>query len=217
MKEALSSRSHPPAADELEISIFGPGFGESVVIHIGAGRWILIDSCIDTNTGIPAALDYLNALSASPEAVELIVATHWHDDHVRGLATMVNACSTAQFACSAGLNSHEFLALASLYAECPTSIPAGPTELKRAFEQVIARRKTPSYRPIKWARSDTLIWDQQVPIADRKLQVRLHALSPSDEMLTRAMEEMAQAHAAATQSDQVTLPSQVARIISVSL
>ena len=32
-----------PAAGELEVSLFGPGFGEALALHIGAGKWILVD------------------------------------------------------------------------------------------------------------------------------------------------------------------------------
>ena len=200
-------REHPPATDELEISILGPGFGESVVIHVGGGRWVVIDSCIDAKTGNPAALDYLEALGLLPTSVELIVATHWHDDHIRGLARLVEACPNAQFACSMALNNREFLAIANLYDDATIKIAPGPTELKRVFEQVIKRRGTPHYRPIRWARSDVLLWDQKLVLAGMELPIRLHALSPSDEMLTRATEEIAQAHAAATKSEPVTLPT----------
>ena len=41
----------PPASDVFEVSIFGPGKGESIVVHIGNGRWIVVDSCRDQITG----------------------------------------------------------------------------------------------------------------------------------------------------------------------
>lgn len=40
----------PPAADEIEFSLFGPGYGEAVAVHLGDGTWLLIDSCIDPDS-----------------------------------------------------------------------------------------------------------------------------------------------------------------------
>jgi hypothetical protein len=34
-----------PAPEELEVTVFGPGFGESVIVHLGHNRWIVFDSC----------------------------------------------------------------------------------------------------------------------------------------------------------------------------
>jgi len=36
--------------DELEVSVFGPGYGESLAIHLGLGSWIIIDSCRHNQT-----------------------------------------------------------------------------------------------------------------------------------------------------------------------
>jgi hypothetical protein len=49
----------PPVPDELELSVFGRGYGEAICIHLGDGDWILIDSCINPATRRPAALSYL--------------------------------------------------------------------------------------------------------------------------------------------------------------
>ena len=75
-----------PCTDEVELTLLGPGYGESVVVHIGQGRWVIVDSCI-TDAREPQALDYLLSIGVDPAAaVTLIVATHWHDDHIRGMA-----------------------------------------------------------------------------------------------------------------------------------
>jgi len=52
----------PPAVDELEVSVFGPGVGECVLVHFGEGEWMVVDSCLDRATSRPAALDYLTEL-----------------------------------------------------------------------------------------------------------------------------------------------------------
>ena len=48
----------PPGKNEFEITLFGPGYGESVVLHVGSGAWIVVDSCIDKeNTLHPYELE----------------------------------------------------------------------------------------------------------------------------------------------------------------
>ena len=101
--------SPPPAADEFELTLLGPGYGECVVLHVGRGTWILVDSC--GRADAPAALHYLRSLDLDPaQVVALIVATHWHDDHIRGMARLVDACSNAIFCCASVLCHKEFLA-----------------------------------------------------------------------------------------------------------
>ena len=99
-----------PHEDEIEVTLLGPGYGESIVVHIGEGRWIIVDSCIN-DEGRPQALDYLRGMDINPaEAVDWVVATHWHDDHIRGMAALVDGCPKAEFCCAAALRQREFLA-----------------------------------------------------------------------------------------------------------
>lgn len=43
----MTAVATPPVADELEVSVFGPGVGESVVVHLGHGDWMVVDSCLN--------------------------------------------------------------------------------------------------------------------------------------------------------------------------
>ena len=75
--------SHP-SDDELEVSVFGPGIGECIVVHLGRHEWIIVDSCCDTDNE-PAATKYLKEIGIDTASeVKLIVASHWYDDHIRG-------------------------------------------------------------------------------------------------------------------------------------
>ena len=100
-----------PRPDEIEVSLLGPGYGESVVVHMGGGEWMVVDSCTGRD-GKPAALDYLDRIGVDPRSgVKMIVATHWHDDHTRGMARMVEKCLSARFCCAAALRDKELLAV----------------------------------------------------------------------------------------------------------
>jgi glyoxylase-like metal-dependent hydrolase (beta-lactamase superfamily II) len=82
------SRVEPPAHDQFEVSIIGPGRGECVILHLGNNDWCVVDSCLDRNSSQPAAVEYLQSLGGDAlGGVRLVIATHWHDDHIRGLAS----------------------------------------------------------------------------------------------------------------------------------
>lgn len=95
--ERVSGRlDDPPNSDVVEVNVFGPGFGESIAVHLGADRWLIVDSCCETDGGTPAAIGYLEAIGRRPEeCVTYLVATHWHSDHVRGFAAEVDRCRSA--------------------------------------------------------------------------------------------------------------------------
>lgn len=112
--------TNPPAADEAEISLFGPGLGESAVIHLGAGEWMIVDSCRNPQTKRPVAMDYLHGLGIEPrEAVSAVGVTHWDSDHIRGMGQLVQACRSAAIWCTAALDSAEFATLVALERDHP--------------------------------------------------------------------------------------------------
>ena len=99
-----------PAPDEIEFSLFGPGIGECATVHIGDGKWIIVDSCANPQTKEPAVLEYFELLRVEPEqAIKLVVATHWHEDHVAGIAKILRRATNANFVCSDALRCDEFL------------------------------------------------------------------------------------------------------------
>src|SRR4051794_14613649 len=97
-----------PEFEEVEITVLGPGYGESVVVHLGDGDWAIVDSCIDRATDLPASIAYLRSIGVDPtSAVRLVVISHWHDDHIRGLTSTVTACPEARVVCSAAMHDSE--------------------------------------------------------------------------------------------------------------
>ena len=181
-----------PHDDEIEISVFGPGYGESLLIHVGNGCWIAVDSCIDRASHRPRPLRYLEELDVDPNtAIHIVVASHWHDDHVRGMYELFKAASSAYFVCSPALTRVEFLALADLYASDLSHTTRGTRELYRCLNETEARVKSSGRQILKLAIEDRPLW-----AADTTINVRLTALSPSDEMSRRSLAFMAQALAA---------------------
>ena len=139
-----SRAGNSPGRDELEVTLLGPGYGESVVLHIGDGNWIIVDSCIDGN-GDPRSLRYVESLGVDPSrAVGLIVATHWHDDHIRGMSRLVEVCERAAFCCAAALRETEFLAVVAAWARHDIAADGSGV---REIHGVIDRLRTRSAKP----------------------------------------------------------------------
>jgi hypothetical protein len=113
----VEDQSTPPGPVEIEVNVFGPGFGESILVHIGQDRWVIVDSCRDSATRRPAPLLYLDRIGVdASNSVIRVIASHWHDDHVRGLTEIVRTCQKAQFCSSAALTREEFLEIVETYA-----------------------------------------------------------------------------------------------------
>ncbi len=135
-----------PGEDEIEVVLFGPGYGESIVIHIGDGSWIIVDSCINTE-GKPRALEYLDSIGVNAgQEVDLVVATHWHDDHIRGMATLVEVCTNAHFCCANTLLNEEFLAaIDALESRHLTVEGSGVREIYHVLNWLRSRSSRPKF------------------------------------------------------------------------
>lgn len=172
-----------PKVNELEISLFGPGYGESILLHIGDDNWIIIDSCIDKKSNEPAALNYLKSIGVDPSKdVKLVIATHWHDDHIRGLGKIVEECTEATFVCSTAIKNIEFLQLLEIYRSRQTANSnSGICEFISVFNTLEKRNVPP-----KFAIADRKIW-HHIHKHDSLTECVVHALSPSDAEVVRAI------------------------------
>lgn len=125
-----------PSVDQIEITVFGPGFGEAIAIHVGANNWFLVDSCIDPDTDLPASHTYLQQIGVQPEHVKAIVASHWHDDHVKGISVLSTIYPDADFLISGVFNNAEALAFLSAYnEEAAPGLARGTNELYKVISQ----------------------------------------------------------------------------------
>jgi len=142
----VNGRELSSANGQIEIVLIGPGYGESILVHIGNGEWIVVDSCI-ARDGAPAALNYLDGRGLDPsEAVRLIVTTHWHDDHIRGMGELVSYCANAEFCCASVLCREEFLALIKAYNSRPMiSGTSGAKEIYKVISILRERRAHPCF------------------------------------------------------------------------
>ena len=153
-----------PQPGELEISLFGPGVGECVAVHLGLGEWLIVDSCINPASRAPVALDYMRDLDVHvATAVKQVVVTHWHDDHMRGAARILDAAAGARFVCSAALQRDEFKQFigASRSLNVKAEESSGVTEFASILEILKARRaagaRAEGVGP-EWAQANQLLY-----------------------------------------------------------
>lgn len=157
----------PPRKDEFELTLFGPGYGESVVLHVGNDAWVVVDSCVDAD-GAPRALRYLENIGLDPaRSVALIVATHWHDDHIRGMARLVADCDSAAFCCASALCREEFFSfVGALEGRRFPGSGFGVREIYDVFSQL------PSKPRRKYALANRLVFSRH--------GCEIYSLSPDD-------------------------------------
>ena len=135
-----SELAERPHVDEVEISVFGPGYGECVVLHLTNNQWVVIDSCLDAGPARPTALKYLTSLAVDLATdVRLILATHYHDDHIAGIGELLEQCTAARFACSMALNSADWMKLTEIYRGYLVTGGSGVDEIRRVMRELKRR------------------------------------------------------------------------------
>ena len=185
-----------PASDELEVSLFGPGVGECVVVHLGDGAWMVVDSCVAGSPRAPVALNYLRRLNVDlAKSVKLVVATHMDDDHMRGLSEVYAECVAATLVLSSALRTDEAKRAVQVQFAAGPSLERGTNgleELTSLLSHRLRRASSGSHSEQRSAIADRLIWPTSPSTLQCGLAVAVHALSPSD----AAVEEVRNALAA---------------------
>ena len=165
----------PPKKNEFEISIFGPGYGESILLHTGNNEWVIIDSCVNKLSGLPTPIEYLQKLQVDvAKSVKLIVATHTHNDHMKGISKIVELCENSKFCCAAAVTDKEFRSYLTLFGN--NSIEdLGCEELYKCLTILAKRKKVPGL-----ALANRNIYKRIISLSGLNVPIDIHTLSPSD-------------------------------------
>jgi beta-lactamase superfamily II metal-dependent hydrolase len=176
-----------PALDEIEVTVIGPSYGESVLVHLGDGQWIVIDSVVRQGQTRPAAIEYLDSIGVDPQhAVKLVVVTHWHDDHIRGIAKTVQICGAATVCVPTTFTGPEFLSFLAAHADpLASSFGTGVDELTQVFEMMRTRAEN------RMGLADTRLLQIPKDAASHKCHTEIWSLSPSAFQVTESLGKMA--------------------------
>ena len=169
-----------PGSEELEVSVFGPGFGECILLHLGDGNWAVIDSCLDATSKQPAALHYLTGFGANPAtSIQLVVATHWHDDHMDGISKVFQKATNAVFACTGAVMQADFNEVLAAWTGT-RFLPGGSgvDELQSILVELRKRRTDSRCVAPKFASVDRPLWPSACK--PNLLGMSIKCLSPSD-------------------------------------
>lgn len=182
-----------PTAEELEISVFGPGVGECVLLHLGRGDWVVVDSCLDGRTKQQPALAYLDRIGVDvATSVKIVAISHWHQDHSSGISQVVRACTNSIFVCSSALRTDEFRALLNLRRAREDVESTGLNELDQTFT-ILKERSVgqPPVPPMAFASARTEVWhrDAEPGTPDAEL-VALTPSAASQVMAMQALESL---------------------------
>jgi len=181
----------PPALDEIEVSIFGPGKGEAVAVHLGGGRWMTVDSCVNQRTNQHPVLEYFERIGVDPATqIDLVVATHAHDDHTAGISRIMEVAKRANFVTSFAFGGEEFFSTVAADSRLEKELRHSVrSEFKAVFTLL---RNEKGRRPTRIVRAV-----EQLPLYanpglwDGGPAISVQALSPSQTAVERALKHLA--------------------------
>jgi hypothetical protein len=178
-------QTQPPNSETAEISLFGPGVGECIVLHYGNNNWFIVDSCVEPTNKFAIALQYLKSLGIDvAKRVKGILITHWHSDHIDGAYQLAVECKSASIHASAALLNNEAFTLASLYRKNPFSeIDKEIREFRSIIEYL---KKEKQYNRL------CLVAHRYTFFHDPSSNIRLVALSPSPAATTQSIADISQ-------------------------
>lgn len=79
----------------LHLAVFGPGYGESIVIRIPGGAWVVVDGCVVSDVSPAIRLLDLHAAECA-----CAILTHPHLDHALGLAELLQRSELPLVGCA---------------------------------------------------------------------------------------------------------------------
>lgn len=187
MSKRSRPESTPPQPDEFEVSIFGPGKGEAIAVHVGGGDWVTVDSCVEQTTKRHPVLEYFEKIGVDAgRQVRLVVGSHAHDDHVAGISKLFRAAQTAKFVSSPALTSEEFFRAVEADADIEEHLRQSVRREFAGIHDEVKRRGVGSDGLGSWMRATVqrVLWSRAAYGATPA--TRVVALSPSDVACQRA-------------------------------
>lgn len=186
----------------MKLVLFGRGVGESILCNYESNDWIIVDSCygkVDSEKK-PATLEYLDENKIPYNNVKVIVITHFHDDHIKGMLEIVKQCTEARIFVPEALSSREFITYLATLADVNsvTAPQQGVSEIFNIFQEAHK-----SGRRVQRAKADISLYFNQTTFA------RISALSPSEFECAETLNFFINKVKTLNESDSLELPADV--------
>ena len=179
---SLKQLGPPPEDDQIEITVFGPGYGESVIVYIPGLGWGVIESCRYefNNTTYILPLEYLKNYDV--RCLCFVVLTHPHADHYRGMGQILGHCdSSIKRVCRySGRGIREFKAYLTELETQKGDRQGDIRELMNLFKLMSYLQYEKGVKLRRISKLTEIIPAKNVPLKNhRTVRVRLVSLSPS--------------------------------------
>jgi hypothetical protein len=121
----------------------------------------------------------------------MLVVSHWHDDHIKGVSKICKSCENARFALSSAMHQRDFFRFVNVVNKRPVYSYAGKStdEIMQILNTLEKRKDTFGEHPHKWASIDKVLYADR--ISENGPDAKVIALSPSDHAVTTALIEIA--------------------------
>ncbi len=180
-----------PLPCEFELCIFGKGFGESMLIHIGNNDWIVVDSCLDKDDN-PCGLNYLDKIGVESNNIIHIIATHWDTDHIKGISKICEKAKNSFFVFSKAMQEPEFLRLIFGLSDIPGATKSSTHEFNKILEIFNERiSDNNSVEKFILASEFTIIHQDSITLEGIALERQILALSPSYAAQIKSLQSIA--------------------------
>jgi hypothetical protein len=165
----------PPSPETLEITVFGPGFGESIILHIPAVGWGVVDSCLlkRNEKAVNLPLNYLRAMGVS--SLAFVILSHPHQDHFEGLDEILESLPCSMVGRYGGDSVRE-LQKYWIYSDVDSTESISDS-LARVF--VAFEKATDNGATYKRLNEMSILYDLDTTVGGRNCLVKLLSLSPS--------------------------------------
>lgn len=152
----------------IEVVVFGKGYGESILLHIGE-KWFVVDSFIESKSRKPIAIKYLSDNGYSIDDISGIICSHWDNDHVLGISQIIEQHSRCLPVClPIAYDDRRFTEYVTFNA---TNQSGSTTEFYKVLK-LIAKRKASYF----FAISERNLFQKEI----NDTTISLRALSPND-------------------------------------
>ncbi len=146
--------------EHLIVLTFGPGFGELILVRVPPDVWMVVDGC-----GVQAVDYATEALARYHAHPSVVLLTHPHNDHSRGLANVIEAATPRD-------QQHTWPRIGMV-------LPPGNDIARRSSDFIAgATLKVISAIESRWRASPACRWDVNVGDTEQLGDATIHVLSP---------------------------------------